>query len=113
MRKTAIALLLLSVLVSALLVGCGTQDTGTLQFYANGEDFVRQGFVSKDGWSISFDHVYIHLADVAGYQTEPPYDPHSGGALKVGHIIDQGSRVVNSFFRLFCRNLQEWRGWIS
>ena len=24
---------------------------------ANGEDFVRQGFVSKDGWRISFDHV--------------------------------------------------------
>ncbi|NJN91351.1 MAG: DUF4382 domain-containing protein, partial [Leptolyngbyaceae cyanobacterium SL_5_14] len=25
-------------------------ETGTLQIRANGEDFVRQGFVSKDGW---------------------------------------------------------------
>jgi hypothetical protein len=63
----------------SLLLGCGAQETGTLQFYANGEDFVRQGFVSKDGWLVSFDHVFINLADIAGYRTDPPYDPHDGG----------------------------------
>ncbi|MDY6911579.1 MAG: DUF4382 domain-containing protein [Chloroflexota bacterium] len=51
---------------------------GKLQFKANGEDFVRQGFTSKDDWNINFDHVYISLAEVTAYQTEPPYDPHSG-----------------------------------
>ena len=30
---------------------------GSLVLVANGEDFVRQGFVSKDGWSINFEHL--------------------------------------------------------
>lgn len=57
-------------------------ETGTLQIRANGEDFVRQGFVSKDGWEISFEHVYVNLADLTAYQTDPPYDPQAGGELK-------------------------------
>jgi hypothetical protein len=59
----------------------GSGKDGTLQFYSNGEDFVRQGFVSKDDWSISFDHVYITLVDITAYQTDPPYDPHEGGSI--------------------------------
>lgn len=47
---------------------------GTLQVRANGEDFVRQGFVTKDGWQIAFDHVYVTLANVAALQTDPPFD---------------------------------------
>jgi hypothetical protein len=81
LRKSHIGLLVLSALVLGLLLGCGAQESGALQFYVNGEDFVREGFVSKDGWSISFDHVFIHLADIAGYQTDPPYDPHEGGEI--------------------------------
>ena len=65
MRKTHFSLMILAVLVAGLLLGCGAQETGRLQFVANGEDFVRQGFVSKDGWAIGFDHVYINLADNA------------------------------------------------
>ncbi len=65
-----------------VLTACGGGDTGTLQFRANGEDFVRQGFVSKDGWAITFDHIYINLTDIKGYQSDPPYDPHSGGEVK-------------------------------
>jgi hypothetical protein len=64
-------------------VGCeGAAEKGTLQFKANGEDFVRQGFVSKDGWAITFDHVYITLADITAYQSDPPYDPHEGGEVQ-------------------------------
>lgn len=48
---------------------------GTLQLKANGEDFVRQGFTSKDGWQIQFDHVYVNLSQVTAYQTDPPFDP--------------------------------------
>lgn len=71
---------------SCVLVGCSDSNTdeeevGTLQFKANGEDFVRQGFVSKDGWSITFDHVYITLSDITAYQTDPPYDAHVGGQI--------------------------------
>jgi len=69
--------------VSIILTSCagGGGAVGTLQINANGEDFVRQGFVSKDGWSINFNHVYITLADITAYQTDPPYDPHSGAKI--------------------------------
>ncbi|MFA5367328.1 MAG: DUF4382 domain-containing protein [Dehalococcoidia bacterium] len=87
MRKTAI-LLSIVLLISAFTVigggssgGSGGAAAGTLQFYANGEDFVREGFVSKDGWSITFDHVYITLSDITAYQTDPAYDAHSDGAI--------------------------------
>lgn len=56
--------------------GCATLEnqavpSGMLQIRANGEDFVRQGFVSKDGWNISFDHLYVTLTDVVATQTNP------------------------------------------
>lgn len=52
---------------------------GTLQLRANGEDFVRQGFVTKDGWNITFDHVYVTLANITAYQSDPPFDADAGG----------------------------------
>ena len=58
------------------------EGTGTLMLVANGEDFVRQGFVTKDGWQIDFDNVYVNLADVTAYQTDPPYDPDSSEQLQ-------------------------------
>lgn len=64
--------------LSIMLIACSTSDEskeGVLQFTANGEDFIREGFVTKDGWEISFDHAYIHLANIRAYQTDPPYDP--------------------------------------
>ncbi|PPT08334.1 hypothetical protein CKA32_004819 [Geitlerinema sp. FC II] len=54
-------------------------EPGTLSVRANGEDFVRQGFTTKDGWSVRFDNLYAHLSDVTAYQTDPPYDAFSGG----------------------------------
>ena len=60
-------------------VGTVTADgSGTLEVRANGEDFVRQGFVSKDGWNIEFDHVYVTLADVTASQSDPPFEPGKG-----------------------------------
>jgi len=63
------------------LAACGgAQETGELQFVANGEDFVRQGFVSKDGWQIDFQNVFVTLSDVQAYQTDPPYNASTGDA---------------------------------
>ncbi|MBJ7900598.1 MAG: DUF4382 domain-containing protein [Cyanobacteria bacterium RI_101] len=53
------------------------QDAGTLAIYANGEDFVRQGFISKDGWKIRFDQVEVTLDQVTAYQSDPPFDPRT------------------------------------
>jgi len=88
MRKKAIFIAMPLLILVMVLAGCpGGKAAGTLEFYANGEDFVRQGFVSKDGWSIQFDHVYITLADIAAYQTDPPYDPQSGSDISGKHTV--------------------------
>lgn len=47
---------------------------GQLGFEANGEDFVRQGFVSKDGWQIDFEHAFVNLSNIRAYQTNPPFE---------------------------------------
>ena len=46
-------------------------ERGRLEFRANGEDFVRQGFTSSDGWAIQFEHVYVTLADLTASVLEP------------------------------------------
>lgn len=55
---------------------------GTLQFYANGEDLITAGFTSpkltKDGWTLQFDHVYVTLGAVTAWQTSPPFRPEEG-----------------------------------
>jgi len=83
MKKLFPIVVILALFASGVLVGCApAAKKGTLQFHANGEDFVRQGFVSKDGWRITFDHVYVTLAEITGYQTDPPYDPHEGSGIE-------------------------------
>jgi hypothetical protein len=52
-------------------------ETGTLVLRANGEDFVRQGFTSKDGWDIEFDNLFVALADLTAAQSDPPFDPEA------------------------------------
>ncbi|HIK12855.1 MAG TPA: DUF4382 domain-containing protein [Oscillatoriaceae cyanobacterium M33_DOE_052] len=65
----------------------GGEGTGTLEIRANGEDFVREGFVSKDGWQISFDRVDAHISSVSAYQTDPPYDAEAGGEIKAKQTV--------------------------
>lgn len=53
-------------------------EEGTLALVANGEDFVRQGFESKDGWEINFDRVYVNFSDATAYSTESSFEPQKG-----------------------------------
>lgn len=58
-----------SIPLAAALAGCSDddatespeQETGTLKFLANGEDFIRHPFVSKDGWEIAFSNFYVNI----------------------------------------------------
>ena len=50
-------------------------DEGTLSLVANGEDFVRQGFISKDGWEINFDHLYVNIGEASAMATESSFEP--------------------------------------
>ena len=87
----------LTVLLALLVVaGCTTEqvvdeetqvkdeviNTGTLVFTANGEEFIRDGFVCKDGWELSFDHAYVTLASISAFQTDPPFDTEVGWEFK-------------------------------
>lgn len=53
-------------------------ETGTLTLVGNGEDFVRKGFTSKDGWQINFDHVYVNVAEAIAYSTKSVFEPQKG-----------------------------------
>jgi hypothetical protein len=111
MKKKPFVMLIVLLLAAAMLAACGDDkdekkdeaetetpqiETGTLEFYANGEDFVRQGFVSKDGWNLSFDQLYITLTDIKAYQTDPPYDAESGGELQANVTVGiEGTHTVD------------------
>ena len=70
--------------------------TGTLRFTANGEDFIRQGFTSKDGWNISFNKVLVNLSNIAAMQTSPPFDPDLNYSYSVSALAElNGSYVVD------------------
>ncbi|MGA1264362.1 MAG: DUF4382 domain-containing protein [Prochlorothrix sp.] len=51
-----------------------SQGEGSLEIQANGEDFVRQGFTTVDGWALTFDQVQATFGQVAAYQTDPPFE---------------------------------------
>ncbi len=91
MKKVLIFLLVL--IFVTIFVGCSpagdsqqkdqqNQKIGVLQFKANGEDFVREGFTSKDGWDIAFDNVFITLGSISAFQANPPYDADKGGTIQ-------------------------------
>ena len=55
----------------------GDSGGDSLTLVANGEDFIRQGFTSKDGWRIDFNHAFVTLDQVTAYQTDPPFNAES------------------------------------
>ncbi|MEL6928301.1 MAG: DUF4382 domain-containing protein [Cyanobacteria bacterium J06600_6] len=70
-------------------------EQGTLSLTANGEDFVREGFVSKDGWSISFDNLYVNVGDAIAYAAQSSFEPEKNdtkNSIEYQHkvaLIDQ------------------------
>ena len=106
----------LAAAVLALAAGIGCEDDvagvytspyGTLRFLANGEDFARNGFTSKDGWDITFDHVYICVAGPTAVQvvedggaspkllTKHAGHSHVGVAGGLAHVSLGGEYVVD------------------
>ena len=67
---------------------------GQLEIRANGEDFVRNGFTSKDGWAITFKHLYVGLAEVTALQTHPSFDPDNGQAPKIKAKVEHSPITV-------------------
>lgn len=81
------------VFVLLFLVGCsGEGNTSsdknvmesqeTLSLVANGEDFVRKGFTTKDGWEIDFERVEVTLGEVTAYQVPGGFNPEEKSQIK-------------------------------
>ena len=95
---------MISILLAAALAGCSDDDptenpvqpTGTLELFANGEDFIRQPFVSKDGWEIAFTGFYVNIhgptavqgvveEEEPNMQVQVAYGSSSEGRLQPAH----------------------------
>lgn len=89
--RRCLAVALSPLVLGGILSGCASLQSGPakgqgqLEVRANGEDFVRRGLVTKDDWAITFDHVYITLAELEALQTDPPFDPDGGTTPQVVH----------------------------
>lgn len=63
-------------------VTAGASGQGILAIHANGESLATQGFVApestRDGWELSFDHIFVTLGDITALQTDPPYQAAAG-----------------------------------
>jgi hypothetical protein len=72
MKKIMVSTVLIISLSALFLSSCAKapEGNGTIVFTANGEDFVREGFTSKDGWAISFDKVYVNIVNPTAYNKD-------------------------------------------
>ena len=71
--------------ILAFPIMAGSVQAGILTFYANGEDLATKGFqaprLTKDGWALTFSHIFVTLSNITAYHTDPPYDPNQGGPI--------------------------------
>lgn len=77
--------------------GITNAGEGTLSVRANGEERASDGFTTKDGWALDFNHIYVSLADINAYQTNPPFDPMTDDGLPKATvaIAIPGPKVVD------------------
>lgn len=82
--------LTLTLLLLTLAASTSPAAAGSLQFFASGEELATDGFqtpeLTKDGWTLEFQHIYVTLAEITGYRSDPPFDPHTSEAV---HALDQ------------------------
>ena len=101
------ALLALAGLPACPVENDGPLPGGTLVFTANGEDFIRTGFETKDNWNLTFDHAYVVIGGPTAFQV--PVDspaasskisrhaghPHVGLTGGSAHVALAGTYVVD------------------
>ena len=83
LRKMTLPVALSSLVIFVAMTGLA--QAGTLKFYANGEDLATEGFLApkltRDGWTLTFSHIFVTLSEITAYQADPPYDAHAGGPI--------------------------------
>ena len=100
MKKTVISCVILFLLTLLIHVPASKAQAGTLQFFANGEELITEGFLApkltKDGWQLTFSHAFVSLSDITAYQTDPPFDTRSGQPIKAKEkVMLEGVHVID------------------
>lgn len=96
MLKRHIALILTITILVLTISGCTREEQGTLNFKTNGEDFIKNGFVTKDGWTMDFDEVLLSLDNVSAYILETPYDAFSETDIdSSGYYVSLDNPVIS------------------
>ena len=76
----------------AFFVMAGSAQAGSLRFYANGEELATEGFLApkltKDGWTLTFSHIFVTLSEITAYQVDPPYDAQAGGPIAAASTVE-------------------------
>ncbi len=93
---------ILPLVFSALLAGMTAPaiagGAGVLTIYANGEELAAKGFtgptLTRDGWALKFEHLYINMSGVTAFQAEPPYDAHQGGDIPAVVAVVLDSKIM-------------------
>ena len=105
MTKFSLIIVNISILLSTTIISCSSEndnttssstDEGTIQLVVNGENFVRNGFVTKDSWKIDFERVAVNVANVKAYQTDPAFNPDQDQEIEAQEtvaILDEAKTV--------------------
>ena len=98
-RRGLVGIVGSGVLMMAM-VPLASQAAGILEFFAQGEDLATAGFVApkltKDGWELRFEHIFVSVAEVTAYQTDPPFDPAaSASPAVISQVILPGIHTLD------------------
>ncbi|VEP13596.1 conserved hypothetical protein [Hyella patelloides LEGE 07179] len=77
-----------------------SESQGALTLVSHGEDFVSQGFVTKDNRNVNFERVAVNVENVTAYQTKPAFDPDQDGDIQsqeAVNILDEFKTVQLQF----------------
>ncbi|WP_129600424.1 DUF4382 domain-containing protein [Anaerophilus nitritogenes] len=94
-------------IAALMMTGCGQEvktetqvkeqaQEGNLTFVASGEEAATEGFTTKDGWDLEFDHIYLTVSDIKAYQLDTDYDAETQEAIKgEASAVLEGEKTVD------------------
>jgi hypothetical protein len=92
-RKLKKKMALTALCLCALTITACSEKSGSLLFTANGEEFIAEGLVSKEGFTITFDQVLINLSNIEAYSIN---DKKLSAKIEGDQLIDLKKGTVEN-----------------
>jgi hypothetical protein len=89
---------MLILIIFIIVISACSSETGKLTFVANGEGFVKDGFIDKGSWDISFENVYVNLSNIEAYSDKNSVsikDSYFIDLKEVGEVVTKSVNVDN------------------